>query len=126
MPPSATPSPHILLVEDEDYLRELLVDGLQEAGFEVFEAGDGGAGIAALQSARHFDLLLSDIKLPDIDGYRVAEAGTSLRPGLKVILMTGYAPSPLPATLRSQVYQVLQKPFSLVSLPDVICAALEA
>lgn len=126
MPTSATPAPHILLVEDEDFLRELLVDGLQEAGFNVFEAGDGGSGIAALQSERHFDLLLSDIKLPDIDGYRVAEAGSSLRPGLKIILMTGYAPSPLPTTLQKQVYQVLQKPFSLISLPDVIAAALAA
>lgn len=119
-----SPAPHVLLVEDEDFLRELLMDGLQEAGYTVSEAGDGNAGIEALRSEQHFDLLLSDIKLPDVDGYTVAETGTLLRPGLKVILMTGYAPSPLPPALQHCVFQVLQKPFSLVSLPQVISAAL--
>jgi CheY-like chemotaxis protein len=124
MPSASTPAPRILLVEDEDFLRELVMEGLQDAGYSVFEASDGAAGLQALQSDLHIDMLLSDIKLPDIDGYKVAEAGATLRPGLKVILMTGYAPSPLPPTLESVVYRVLQKPFSLETLPDTIAAAL--
>jgi DNA-binding NtrC family response regulator len=71
------------------------------------------------------DVLLSDIKLPDIDGYEVARIGKKLRPELKVILMTGYAPSPLPPALQTQVFRVLQKPFSLSSLPDTVAAALQ-
>lgn len=126
MPHDVSSAPNVLLVEDEDFLRELVMEGLQDAGYRVVEAGDGNSGIAVLQSDQHIDVLLSDIKLPDIDGYKVAEAGRALRPGLKVILMTGYAPTPLPPALESVVYRVLQKPFSLESLPDTVAAALEA
>jgi CheY-like chemotaxis protein len=124
--PAPDTSPHILLVEDEAFLRELVMEGLQDAGFNVVEASDGTTGVEALQSDLRIDVLLSDIKLPDIDGYQVAEAARSLRPGLKVILMTGYAPSPLPPALQSVVYRVLQKPFSLEVLPGMVMAALEA
>ncbi|MBP1475186.1 response regulator [Frateuria sp. MAH-13] len=124
--PTADTAPHILLVEDEAFLRELVMEGLQEAGFSVVEASDGTSGVQALQSDVRIDVLLSDIKLPDIDGYQVAEAARTLRPGLKVILMTGYAPSPLPPALQSVVYRVLQKPFSLETLPGMVNAALEA
>ncbi|MCX7514387.1 response regulator [Frateuria hangzhouensis] len=126
MPSADTSIPHILLVEDEAFLRELVMEGLQDAGFNVVEASDGNTGVQALQSDLRIDVLLSDIKLPDIDGYQVAEAARTLRPGMKVILMTGYAPSPLPPALQSVVYRVLQKPFSLETLPGMVTAALEA
>jgi CheY-like chemotaxis protein len=126
MSPADTLPPHILLVEDEDFLRELVMEILIDAGFDVVEASDGNAGIEALRSDRRIDMLLSDIKLPDIDGYQVAEAGNALRPGLKVILMTGYAPSPLPMSLQSVVHRVLQKPFSLDTLPGMVTEALAA
>lgn len=126
MPVAETSAPRILLVEDEDFLRELVMEGLQDAGYNVYEASDGTSGLQALQSDLHIDVLLSDIKLPDIDGYKVAEAGRKLRPRLKVILMTGYAPSPLPPALESVVYRVLQKPFSLETLPGTVAAALSA
>lgn len=117
---------NILLVEDEALLRELIMENLQDAGYCVFEASDGRSGLEVLQSDQHIDLLLSDIKLPDIDGYQVAQAGKELRPALKVILMTGYAPSPLPPSLKSTVYQVLQKPFALEALTGRIAGALSA
>lgn len=126
MSPADTLPPHILLVEDEDFLRELVMEILIDAGFDVVEASDGNAGIEALRSGRRIDMLLSDIKLPDMDGYQVAEAGNALRPGLKVILMTGYAPSPLPMSLQSVVHRVLQKPFSLDTLPGMVTEALAA
>lgn len=119
-----TPAPYVLLVEDEPFLRELVMESLQDAGYSVVEASDGNSGLQALQSDQRIDVLLSDIKLPDIDGYQVAESARTLRPGVKVILMTGYAPSPLPAALQSVVYRVLQKPFSLDTLPDTVAAAL--
>jgi CheY-like chemotaxis protein len=119
------PSPaHVLLVEDEPLLRELVMENLQDAGYSVFAAGDGTAGVDILRSDTRIDLLLSDIKLPDIVGYEVARIGKKLRPDLKVILMTGYAPSSLPAVLQAQVHCVLQKPFSLNTLPDTVAAAL--
>jgi CheY-like chemotaxis protein len=119
-----TSAPHVLLVEDEAFLRELVMENLQDAGYAVFEAGDGNAGVDVLRSDVRIDVLLSDIKLPDIDGYEVARIGKKLRPDLKVILMTGYAPSSLPAVLQAQVHCVLQKPFSLNTLPDTVAAAL--
>lgn len=123
---SPVPSvPSILIVEDETFLRELVMENLQDAGYSVFEASDGNAGVDVLKSDVHIDLLLSDIKLPDIDGYTVARIGKTLRPELKVILMTGYAPSPLPEALQALVYRVLQKPFSLNVLPETVAAALE-
>jgi DNA-binding NtrC family response regulator len=124
MSPADTLPPHVLLVEDEDFLRELVMEILLDAGFDVVEASDGNAGLEALRSDRRIDMLLSDIKLPDIDGYQVAEAGNALRPGMKVILMTGFAPSPLPETLQAVVYRVLQKPFALDTLPEMVTAAL--
>ena len=121
-----TAQSHILLVEDEMFLRELLIENLQDAGYSVSEASDGSAGMQALRSDRRIDVLLSDIKLPDMDGYQIARAGRALRPDLKVILMTGYAPIPLPAELQPVVYGVLQKPFSLDALPAMVAAALGA
>ena len=121
-----TSLPSVLLVEDEAFLRELVMENLQDAGYSVFEASNGNDGVDVLRSEQHIDVLLSDIKLPDIDGYQVAEAGSGLRPGLKVILMTGYAPSPLPEALQPVVYRVLQKPFSLDLLPETVAAALAA
>ncbi len=114
----------VLLVEDEAVLRELAAENLQEAGYSVIEAGDGACGLEALESNEHIDVLLSDIKLPGMNGYQLAEAGRALRPRLKIILMTGYAPAPMPIDLQRAVYRVLQKPFELDVLPGMIAAAL--
>lgn len=116
-------SVHILLVEDEAFLREVAAESLQEAGYEVLAAGDGDAGLKALQSDATLDVLLSDIRLPGLDGYQLAEAARTLRPDMKLILMTGYAPD-LPATLKQSVFRVLQKPFRMDSLSGVVAAAL--
>jgi CheY-like chemotaxis protein len=124
MPTTDTPQAHVLLIEDEAFLRELLVENLQDAGYAVLEASDGSAALELLQSDRRIDVLLSDIKLPDMDGYQIAQAGHALRPELKVILMTGYAPTPLPAALQTVVHGVLQKPFSLDALPEMVASAL--
>ncbi|HET6432143.1 response regulator [Dyella sp.] len=127
MPPPTPAAPfRLLLVEDEALLREILSELLRDAGFLVTEAAHGAAALAVLQSDAPIDLLLSDIKLPDMDGYTVAEAGNAAHPGLKVILMTGYAPSPLPATLQSAVYRVLQKPFPLEELLRILRSAVGA
>ncbi len=113
----------LLVVEDEAFLREVIAESLEETGYEVVAVGDGGAGLAVLESDAAFDVLVSDIRLPGISGYELAAAGKALRPELRVILMTGYAPS-LPSELKSAVYRVLQKPFRIDSLAGVVAAAL--
>ena len=114
---------HVLVVEDEAFLREVVAESLQEAGYEVAHVGDGDAGLAVLQSDAPVDVLVSDIRLPGMSGYELATAGRALRPGLKMILMTGYAPS-LPPDLKPAVFRVLQKPFRIDSLAGVVAAAL--
>ncbi|HEX6559255.1 MAG TPA: response regulator [Longimicrobiales bacterium] len=125
MSSAETTTSSILLVEDEAILRELTAENLLDAGYRVVEAGDGTAGLEALRSDMHIDVLLSDIKLPGMNGYELAEAAKALRPQLKVILMTGYAPTPLPPKLERMVYRVLQKPFEIEALPDMIADALK-
>lgn len=115
---------HVLVVEDEAFLREVVAESLQEAGYEVAHVGNGDAGLAVLQSDAPVDVLVSDIRLPGLSGYELAAAGKALRPGLKMILMTGYAPS-LPPELESAVYRVLQKPFRIDALAGVVAAALD-
>jgi len=108
--------PVLLLVEDEVMLRLLAMEMLEEAGFQVFEAADGLEGLELLKSHPEISLLVSDIKMPRMDGYALAEAGLALKPDLKILLMTGYAQSPPPALLKQADVQILHKPFNLERL----------
>lgn len=106
----------ILLAEDEAMLRLLAVEMLQDAGFEVFEAADGAEGLELLKAHPEISLLVSDIKMPRMDGYALAEAGLALKPDLKILLMTGYAQEPPPPRLRQPDIPILHKPFNLERL----------
>jgi CheY-like chemotaxis protein len=108
--------PVLLLAEDEAMLRLLATEMLEEAGFQVFEAGDGVEGLELLKSHPEISLLVSDIKMPRMDGYALAEAGLALKPDLKILLMTGYAQMPPPALLKQAEVQILHKPFNLERL----------
>ena len=81
----------ILVAEDEAMLRTIAVEMLEDAGFAVFQAGDGEEALALLKTNPGIEVLVSDIKMPRMDGYALAEAGLALRPELKILLMTGYA-----------------------------------
>lgn len=80
----------ILLVEDEMLLRELALDDLTDAGFDVVAATDADEALAILQDDRRFDLLFTDIRMPgEMDGWELAAEGRRLIPGLKVLYATG-------------------------------------
>ena len=81
----------VLVIEDEDVVRGLIVEILQELGYAALEANDGQQGLAILASPRTIDLLITDIGLPGATGVEVAETARRLRPGLKILFMTGYA-----------------------------------
>jgi PAS domain S-box-containing protein len=81
----------VLVIEDEDSVRELVVEVLHELGYRALEAGDGPAGLKILQSGERIDLLVSDIGLPGMNGRQVADAARERRPDLKVLFITGYA-----------------------------------
>jgi DNA-binding NtrC family response regulator len=106
----------ILLAEDEAQLRLVVVETLEDAGYAVIEAADGDAGLAILRSDRQVDMLISDIKMPGLNGYQLAEAGLTLRPAIKVLLMTGYADEAIPAVIRQAAIRIIHKPFDFDDL----------
>jgi len=106
----------ILVAEDEAMLRLITVEVLQDAGFEVYEAADGAEALDLLKANPGIELLVSDIKMPRMDGYALVEAGLSFRPELKVLLMTGYSQEPPPAIQNMTDIQILRKPFNLERL----------
>jgi CheY-like chemotaxis protein len=107
----------ILIAEDEAMLRVIAVEMLEDAGFKVFEAGDGEEALALLKANPGIALLLSDVKMPRMDGYALVTAGLALRPDLKVVLMTGYAQDP-PQGLPRPI-PTLHKPFNLDRLCEI-------
>jgi CheY-like chemotaxis protein len=109
----------LLIVEDEPMLRLVVVETLRDAGYAVLEAMDGDAGLAAIRSDAKIDALITDIKMPGINGYQLAEAALDLRPDLRILLMTGYTSEPLPQKLARRNIRVVYKPFDVDELASV-------
>jgi two-component system cell cycle sensor histidine kinase/response regulator CckA len=109
-------TPVLLLVEDEPMLRRVVAITLRREGFDVLEAGDGTEGLEILQSGQLVDVLLTDVRMPNMDGYRLAEASLSLRPQLPVILMTGYTDEEMPDAIRRAAIPMIRKPFNFANL----------
>ena len=105
----------ILLVDDEEPLRAFLKRGLELDGHAVTTATDGGDGLERLSEAGGaFDLLLTDIRMPMMDGIALALAAKREHPDLTILLMTGFADQRERAQgLEEVVADVLTKPFSL-------------
>ena len=81
----------VLLVEDEADVRELTIEQFRSARFRVVEAHNAEAAMRLLQSGTHFDVLVSDVRLPgDMDGVQLGEAARRLRPSLPIVLISGY------------------------------------
>jgi PAS domain S-box-containing protein len=117
----------ILLVDDETPLRLLLAEMLKEAGYTVIEAANGHEGLNILQSQQHIDLLVSDVGLPgNMNGRQMADAARALRPGLKVLFITGYAEH---AVIRNGALapgmQFMIKPFALDAFLVKVSSLLE-
>ena len=116
----------ILVAEDDDNVRAFVTRALAHMGHEVIEAEDGG--IAAELCAEHegrFDLLLSDIKMPVMDGISLALTVAATYPDLTILLMTGFADQRERAHgLEALIYDVVLKPFSLQVLLDKVGDAL--
>jgi len=108
----------ILLVDDEEPVRGFLKRGLEMDGHAVSLAADGGEGLDRLTEERGaFDLLLTDIRMPIMDGIALALAAKRDFPDLTILLMTGFADQRERARgLEDIVADVLTKPFSLGDL----------
>ncbi len=116
----------VLVIDDEPLVRMLVVDTLEELGYTVIEVGDGPSGMKVLQSDARIDLLITDVGLPNgMNGRQVADAARQLRPGLKVLFITGYAEN---AVLNhghlEHGMQVVTKPFDMAELTRRIQAII--
>jgi CheY-like chemotaxis protein len=112
----------ILLIEDEPTVRMFIADVLDEAGYNVVEARDGAGALKVLQSPESLCLVITDIGLPGgMNGRQVAEAGRALRPGLKMLFITGYAEN---SVLNNKHIEpgtrVLTKPFAVDDLTRIV------
>ncbi|CDN49752.1 response regulator [Neorhizobium galegae] len=116
----------ILITEDEDSLRMFVARALRLDGHETHEAGDGAEGLEKL-SEGSFDLLLSDIRMPVMDGIELVHQASAKFPDLKILLMTGYAEQRERADdLAAKVIDVVQKPFALPDIRRAVASALAA
>jgi len=105
----------ILLAEDEEAMRAYLARALENAGYEVVAVDRGTAALPYLE-AEHFDLLLSDIVMPEMDGIELAQRCAELSPSTKVMFITGFAAVTLKASRDTPQAKVLSKPFHLRDL----------
>ena len=106
----------ILLAEDDDSLRGFLARALERAGHEVRSCPDGEAAIAALADGP-YDLLLTDIVMPGVDGIEVAREAAARAPALRIMFITGFAAVALSEGSRApEGSKVLSKPIHLREL----------
>lgn len=110
--------PQVILAEDEGQLRRLIAEMLAAKGLKVCQAADGVEALELLRLHPGAALLLSDIVMPNMNGYELVEQSLKIRPELKVVMMTAYPTDhPPPAALRAREIRTLVKPFD----PDRMC-----
>ena len=116
----------ILLVEDEDMVRAVAERALTRAGFAVVTASDGEEGLAAVANGGDFDLILSDVVMPGMDGPTMAKAIRTVRPDVPVLFMSGYAEEQLRGEIDMENMHFLAKPFNVQQIGDKVSAVLAA
>ena len=112
---TATRTPRILLAEDEEAMRAYLERALTNAGYAV-SAVDRGTDAVPLLETGDYDLLLSDIVMPEMDGIELAQRCAEISPRTKVMFITGFAAVSLRASREQPAAKVLSKPFHLRDL----------
>jgi len=105
----------ILLAEDDTSMRLYLARALERVGYAVTAVECGTDALPLLES-EPFDLLLTDIVMPGIDGIELAQKAAELAPGMRVMFITGFAAVALKATKAAPTAKVLSKPFHLRDL----------
>ncbi len=117
--------PHLLLVDDEEALRSVVAERLTDEGFTVVQAASGEAAIEALDGFA-FDVLISDLRLPGVDGRQVIDAALTRYPGIVAIVVTGYGTvKDAVETIKRGAADFIAKPFQFDELMHVLTSALE-
>lgn len=122
------PGPRILIVDDEPLIRWSLSETLATAGFRTLEAGDGRMALRQMDGEEgDVDLVLLDLKLPDVDGLSLLKQIKQRRPQCPVVLMTAYGtPEILDEAVRCGAALVTQKPFNVDDMPSLVRKLLAA
>ncbi|MFB0611107.1 response regulator [Aurantiacibacter poecillastricola] len=111
----------ILLVEDEDMVRAVAERALARQGYKIVTASDGDEGLEIVQAGKHqFDLVVSDVVMPSMDGPAMAREIRKLHPNLPVLFMSGYAESQLRAEIDIEAMHFIPKPFSVGQIADKV------
>jgi two-component system cell cycle response regulator CpdR len=105
----------ILLAEDDSSMREYLQRALQRVGYQVEAVGCGTEAVPLLEREQ-FDLLLTDIVMPEMDGIELAQKASSIDPNIRVMFITGFAAVALQGGRTSPDAKLLSKPFHLKDL----------
>lgn len=110
----------VLVAEDNPDVREFIMRALVSSGYEVSGAIDGQEALEVLSQAR-FDVLVSDIVMPNLDGVALAMMVGPLYPQMRIVLVSGYAQERMRAhNLEALVHKVIAKPFSLEEIVDAV------
>jgi DNA-binding NtrC family response regulator len=117
--------PQVLIAEDEALLRGHLAEMLTERGLQVMQAPDGIEASQILKDHREISLLLSDIRMPRMDGYALIDEAITRDPDLKVMIMSGNVgvQSPHPV-LKTRDIATLIKPFDVGRMCDMVVEML--
>jgi two-component system cell cycle response regulator CpdR len=105
----------ILLAEDDEAVREFVKRALAYHGHNVTAVGDGGSALAALEETS-YDLLLTDIVMPEMDGIELAQKASAIDPSIRVMFITGFAAVALQSGRTAPEAKLLSKPFHLKDL----------
>jgi two-component system, cell cycle response regulator CpdR len=118
----------ILVADDEDAIRSLVARALRQDGHDVVTAADGAEALDVLaREDGAFELLLTDIRMPVMDGIALALAAARDHPAVTILLMTGYADQRERASgLDALIHDVITKPFSLAAMRSAVEGALRA
>jgi len=107
--------PRILLAEDDSSMREYLQRALQRVGYDVDAVGCGTEAVPLLEASR-YELLLTDIVMPEMDGIELAQKASALDPEIRVMFITGFAAVALQSGRAAPEAKMLSKPFHLKDL----------
>lgn len=118
---------HILLAEDDSSMRQFLCAALEKAGYEVTAKSDGLDALSAMNNETAYDLLLTDIVMPGMDGIELAREATKKQPDMQVMFITGFAAVAMEQRDQAQnAPHVLSKPFHLKDLVSRVEDLLKA
>ena len=116
----------VLLVEDEDMVRAVAERALARAGYEVTACSDGEEGLAAITRGGEFDLVVTDVVMPGMDGPAMVRAIRQQRPDLPILFMSGYAEEQLRKDIDIPDMHFIAKPFSVAAIGDKVAGVMSA